>query len=115
MNPFFMFLLAIFSPLLLALVLLAPMYLALAGASYLIYLRQPGTNPLHDKFFDVFYMIEAYQTLFMAWLSHMKAYSLLYYSAPLLILPLVGIAIALWLTAKLSRKLMDVFHLAAGQ
>lgn len=110
MNPFIMFLLAILSPFIMAFTLLVPPYAGIAGASYLIYSKGDGANPLHDKLSDVFYIIEVYTRLFNEWMNHMAQMDLLSYTLPLLALPLAGILLALWLIGKVATKLKDIFH-----
>ena len=110
MNPFLMFLLAILSPFIMAITLLLPPYAGIAAACYIIY--NPGTavNPLHDKLLDVFYIIDVYTTLFSAWSNHMMETNLLTYTLPLVLLPIAGIMLSLWLTGKVASKLKDIFH-----
>ncbi|MES2984473.1 MAG: hypothetical protein V4735_04710 [Pseudomonadota bacterium] len=114
MNPFFLFLLAIFSPFVLFVTLLAPIYGGIVGAAYIIYSKGDKIHPLSGKLLDVFYIIEVYMQLFTSWLAHMDAVSLVNYSLPLIGLPLIGMIVSLWLTAKLSRKLKHIFQLGAG-
>lgn len=112
MNPFAMFLLAIFSPLLLAITLLVPPYAGILGASYFIYMKSDAkTHPLDGKLDDVFYILDVYHNLLSQWLKHMSEMSVFGYSLPLLIPPVVGVVLAFWLTGKLARKLMDIFQL----
>ena len=111
MNPFVMFLLAILSPLLLAIALLVPSYAGIGTAAYVIYAKTEGPHPLDDKLTDVFYIVDVYTNLFTNWLQHMGDYSIFLYAVPLLVAPLLGVALSLWLTAKLARKLMDIFQL----
>ena len=110
MNPFLMFLLAILSPFIMAATLLIPPYAGIAGASYIIYNHGAAVNPLHDKLLDVFYMIDVYSGLFSAWSHHMMQTSLLTYTLPLLLLPIIGIMLCMWLTGKVASKLKDIFH-----
>lgn len=114
MNPFAMFLLAILSPFLLAFTLLAPAYLGIMGAAYVIYDTQTGPHPLANKLPDVFYILDVYENLFTSWWQHMGSYSIPFYAVPLLLMPMFGFVGAFWLTAKLSRALMDIFHLGVG-
>lgn len=110
MNPLLLFPLAIFSPLLLAIVMLVPPYAGIAGASYIIYDISAKTNPLADKLFDVFYMIDVYKGLFSHWAHHITETSILNYALPLLVLPLLGTMLSIWLTGKLVRMLMNMFQ-----
>ncbi len=114
MNPFVMFLLAIFSPFLLAAALLLPAYAGVAGAGYVIYHFSVPPHALSNKLLDVFYMIDVYSGAFGHWKHHILQVDFLTYTLPLLLLPILGLTFSLMLTAKLSRKLMDIFHLGAS-
>lgn len=113
MNPFYLFLLAILSPLLLAITLLVPPYAGIVAASYIIYDKGAKLHPLHDKMLDVFYMIEVYSRLFSQWSKHMETTSLVSYTLPLILFPLMGIILALGLTSRLSRKLQNIFQIGS--
>lgn len=113
MNPFFFFILAILSPFLLAITLLVLPYAGMVSAAYIIYDKGAKLHPLHDKLFDVFYMIEVYVKLFAQWSAHMDGASFLSYTLPLIALPLIGIILALGLTSRLSRKLQNIFQVGA--
>ena len=110
MNPFVLFLLAIISPVLLAITLLVLPYAGLTAAAYIIYDKGQATHPLAGKYDDVFYMIETYTRLFNQWVKNIADVDILTYTLPLIGLPLAGTLIALWLTAKLARKLKDLFQ-----
>ena len=114
MHPILLLLLAIFTPFLLSAVLFLPPYTGLAAADYLIYNSGPHPYSLADKLFDVFYMIDVYSKLLSYWSWHIGSVSLLSYSLPLIAMPLAGLILALWLLRKLTRKLMDVFHLSVS-
>jgi hypothetical protein len=114
MNPFFMFLLAILSPPLMALILLVPPYAGIVAASYLIYYKSGAVHPLADRLSDVFYMIDVYMKLLLQWSHHMMEMDVLHYSVPLLLLPILGITTALWLASKVSSKLKDIFQLGVS-
>ncbi len=110
MNPFLMLLLAILSPFIMAAALLVPTYAGIAAASYLIYSKDTGTNPLHGKLSDVFYIFDVYQGLFMQWSHHVMETPLFSYALPLLALPIAGIMLSLWLISKVAHKLKNIFH-----
>ena len=114
MNPFLMFLLAILSPLLLFVTLFAPIHAGLFGAAYLIYDTPNKPNPLMEHIYDPFYMVNVYTNLFNGWMGHIKEADVLTYTLPLIVLPLLGIFIAVWLTGKTARKLKDIFQLGAS-
>lgn len=112
MNPFLLFLLAIFSPVMLAATLLVPAYVSIVGACYIIYYTgSAATHPLTGKLENVFYIIDVYRNLFSKWSEHMTQTDLLQYTLPLILLPLIGISLSLVLTAKLSRKLHETFQI----
>lgn len=111
MNPFLLFLLAILSPVLLATVMLVPPYVAIAATSYIIYYKSGAPHPLADKLGDVFYMIDVYTQLFTQWSHHMMETSFFSYALPLLLIPIFGIMLSLWLSSKIATKLKDIFQL----
>lgn len=110
MHPFLLFLLAIISPILLAISLLILPYAGITAAAYIIYDKGQAMHPLADRLFDLFYMITVYINLVQQWLSNSGDANLLTYTLPLIALPLMGLTLALWLTAKLARKLKDLFQ-----
>ncbi len=111
MNPFVMFLLAIFSPLMLAATLLIPAYVSIAGACYIIYYSsKAAAHPLNGKLEQVFYMLDVYRNLFSKWSEHILQADPIGYTLPLIGLPLLGCALSFVLTAKLSRKLHQTFQ-----
>ncbi len=110
MHPLGLFILGLFSPLLLAATLLVPLYCGIAVAAYIIYAKTNGANPLHDKIFDLFYMIDVYARLFKQWSQHMQQSDFLNYTAPLLVVPFLGLLTAFWLTRKMVRMLKKMFH-----
>ena len=110
MNPFVMLLLAILSPFVMAFTLLVPPYAGVAAASYIIYNKGASVNPLHDKLLDIFYIIDVYTRLFSEWSAHIMQTSLLTYTLPLILPPLLGIMLALWVTGKVATRLKDLFH-----
>jgi hypothetical protein len=109
MNPFLLFVLGIFSPLLLAMTLLVPPYVGVAAASYIIYEKPDATNPLDGDLDRVLYILDVYGKLFSYWWKNMGETSILQYGLPLIALPLIGGILGIWLTAKLSRKLHNTF------
>lgn len=111
MNPFNLFLLAIFSPVLLLTTLLVPPYAGIITANYIIYAKGDKVHPLADKLDEVFYMFDVYSKLFSYWTHHIAETSILTYAMPLLLPVIIGIMLALWLTGKLSTKLRDIFQL----
>lgn len=111
MNPFVMFLLAIFSPFMLAATLLVPAYVSVAGACYLVYYNgNAAKHPLAGQLDNVFYMLDVYRKLFAKWSEHMLQADPVHYTLPLIVLPIVGCVLSFVLTAKLSRKLHDTFR-----
>lgn len=106
MPPVLLFLLAIVSPFVLATTLLVPIYIGIAGACYIIYFKKGfSDHPLNDQLLDVFYMIDVYSKLFSEWLKSMEKLSIWTYSLPLIVLPVAFTVLAIWLTAKIGRKL----------
>lgn len=112
MNPLIFFILALLSPLILAAVILVPPYVGIALASYIIYYKSAdAVHPLSGKLGDVFYMIDVYSKLFSHWAHHLTETSILSYALPLLLIPILGIMLSLWLGGKVARKLRDVFQM----
>ena len=114
MNPFLLFLLAIFSPLVLSITLLVPLYGGITSASYIIYDQGAATHPLEGHLLEIFYMVDVYARLFNYWLGHMSVVSFTHYTAPILGLLLVGLGMSIWLTAKATKIIMHLFHSAGG-
>ena len=110
MNPLLMFVVAILSPILLAITLLVPPYVGITAASYIIYEKGAAVHPLAGKLFDVFYIIDVYTKLFTQWSHHIMQTPLLSYALPLLLLPIFGIMFSIWSTSYVARKLKDIFH-----
>lgn len=115
MHPFLLVVLALLTPFLLTLVLLAPLYAGVLGAVYVIYLpKHGGMHPLADRLDDVFYIIDAYGKLFDYWLSQYSQLSLVDYTLPIIGLPLAGAFIAFYGTYKLVRRMLNLFQLSAS-
>ena len=114
MNPFVLMLLAILTPFLLVTTLFVPPYAGIYAACYLIYNTGKKLNPLADRYSDVFYIIDVYNQLFHYWLKHMETLSFVHYTLPIVGLPLVCLAFALWLTRRIARKMKNLFHLGAS-
>lgn len=110
MNSGSLFLLAIFLPVFLGATLLLPIYVGIFAAAYIVYTPAEGASPLSDKFLDVFYIVDAYSQLLSHWLANKAALSFVGYTLPVVGLPLACTAFALWLTVKIARKFLDVFH-----
>ncbi len=110
MHPLVLLLLAILSPLLLTAALLIPPYIGVAAAAYIIYSGSAAIHPLSDKLLDVFYIIDVYSKLFSQWSEHLMDTPLLSYTLPLLMLPIMGIMLSIWLSKKLTTKLRDLFQ-----
>jgi hypothetical protein len=109
MHPFLLFLLALITPAIFACVVLFPPYIGIAAAAYVIYYKD-GAHPLDGKLTDAGYMIDVYTQLFSHWAQHMGETSILSYALPLLIFPILGIMLTLWLCGKVARKLKDIFQ-----
>lgn len=112
MRPFYLFILAILTPMGLATTLLVPLYAGILGACYAIYYADP--HPLADKLLDAFYIIDVYGTLFHHLQTHLATLSVVEYTLPATVLPLLGFVTSIWLTRKLARAMMNLFHLSAS-
>ena len=113
MHPFLFILLALFTPFVLALTLLAPPLAGMIGAAYIVY-DTGATHPLAGHLLDVFYMIDFYSKLFNYWYANYATLSFVQYTLPVVVLPLSCALFALWLTRRLVRKLADLFHLGVA-
>lgn len=107
-----LFVTAIFTPVLLVATLVLPSYASIYGACYIIYLPKSGAHPLGDKYLDVFTIFDTYQSLLDFW-SNSTDLGFVDYTLPIVALPLFGCTLALFLTYKLSRRLINFFHLSA--
>jgi len=109
-----LFLLAMITPVLLAAVLVLPIYGGILGATYIIYTPASGPHPLAGRLLDVFYIVESYSTLLGYWINNMKKLSLVEYALPIVGLPVLCTGMSLWLTWRISRWLLNMFHLSAS-
>lgn len=111
MRPFYLFILAIVTPIGLVTTLLVPLYAGILGACYVIYYADP--HPLAHQLLDAFYIIDVYGKLFHHLQMHLATLSVVEYTLPATLLPLLGFITAIWLTRKLARAMMNLFHLSA--
>lgn len=109
-----LFVTAILTPILLCATLLLPAYSSIFGAAYIIYSPEKGVNPMADKFLDVFTVMDSYQTLFDYWMANHEALDFVDYTLPIMVLPAFGVLFSLWLTYKISRRLLNFFQLSAS-
>lgn len=109
-----LFVTAILTPVLLCTALLLPAYSSMYGATYIVYSPETGTNPMTGKFLDVFTVMDGYYTLFNYWVANRAALGFVDYTLPIIVLPAVGCVFALWLTYKISRRLLNFFQLSAS-
>ena len=114
MNPFWLFLLSICSPVVLSATLLAPVYACITAAAYIVYDQGAAIHPLAGHWFNMFYMIDVYAQLFSYWLSHMGSVSFVHYTLPIAGLLLLGLLISGWCTVKATKIIMHLFHSAGG-
>ncbi len=113
MHPLLLFSLAIFTPFILALTLLAPVYLGVLGATLVIYWPTSGSHPLLPRLADPFYIIDVYGKLFAYW-QQQEALDFVHYTLPVIGLPVAGLVLALYLTYRLSGTLMNIFRLSSS-
>lgn len=114
MNPMLLFTLAIFTPVMFAGTILVPPYVGIVAASYIIYYKSGEVHPLAGKLDDISYMIDVYSQLLTQWAHNIAQTSVLSYALPLLLLPIFGIMLTLWLSQKVARKLKDIFQNSAS-
>ncbi|MFM9889080.1 MAG: hypothetical protein ACKVOE_00330 [Rickettsiales bacterium] len=114
MSPILLFPIALLTPVMLCVSLLLPPYIALFAACYAIYASAaPAQLPtLAAHWGDPAYILQVYGQLFTYWRAHMAEASIVGYTAPLLSLPVVGAIVAQWLTRRVVRKLVHIFHMA---
>lgn len=109
-----LFLLAILTPVLLCATLLVPSYASILGATYIVYdPGKGGIHPLGGKWLDVSEITSTFFNLLDFWSNHYQTLSFVDYTLPILGLPLLGAAAALWLTTITVKKLFNLFHLSA--
>lgn len=114
MGHVVLFPLALVVPILLAFILMVPPYLGMYAASYLIYIAPDQANPLAGRILEVFYIFDVYSSLLRYWSQHHATLSFIHYTLPLIGIPAVCSIGALWLTRKVARKFIDVFHTYAA-
>ncbi len=114
MSAPLLFIIAILTPLMLAVSMFVPAYAGIFGAAHLVYAG--GTHPqsLLDKAGDVFYIINVYSHLFTYWSGHMMQVSFLRFTLPLFTLPMIGIFVSYWITRRLVRGLRHLSHLTTS-
>lgn len=114
MSPILLFPIALLTPVMLCVSLLLPPFIAVFAACYAIYAgAAPAQLPvLLAHWDDPAYIFQAFGQLFTYWRAHMAQADLLKYTAPLLSLPLLGGVLALWLTRRVVRWLVHIFHMA---
>lgn len=112
-----LFPLAIFTPIVLGLAIIVPIYAALFGACYVIYWHAAPAQAasLLTRWQDGFFILDTYQQLFKFWREHMDSASTVFYTLPLFVIPLIAAWFAFWLTRRIGRKVVELFHLASGR
>jgi hypothetical protein len=101
-HPFLLMLSGLLLPIALVATLILPVYSAVFIALLIIYNGQ--TSALMDAALDVFYIQSVFEQAFAYWLDNYDQVSLLTYSLPITLLPLMGAAISLWATRRLAIK-----------
>jgi hypothetical protein len=114
MNGPMLFLTAILTPFFLVAALLLPVYAAVFGATYIVYYPQTGSHPLALKWDDVFYIIDIYSRLAEYWLNNITQVSFVDYTLPVVVLPIVGLVAALYITIKVTRGLLHLFQASSS-
>jgi hypothetical protein len=111
MTTPFLFIIAILTPVMLAITIFVPPYAGIFGAADIIYAT--GTHPqsLTGRVDDVFYIIDVYSKLFTYWSTHIMQVSFLRFTLPLLGLPAIGLFAAYWITRKAVHGLRNLFHM----
>lgn len=98
-------------PLLLLAIVLIPPYLGIWSALYWLY--DPGgsgRNPMGGTLFYYKVITQQYQTVFLHWWEHKDQVDFLSHTLPLLLPPLIGISIALYLLYKLIQYIRGIFR-----
>jgi hypothetical protein len=112
MKPILLFPIAILTPFLLTFALLAPIYVALSAAAYIVYMPAAGAHPLTPRLLDIFYMFDVYTKLLEYWLQQHATLSFVHYTLPVVVLPLLGVLVALFATYKIASGLLNIFRLS---
>ncbi len=108
MHPAMMIVLGIITPVPLALAFLLPLYASLFCTVLVIYHQQIDT--LLPAFTNVVYILGVFEHAVDYWLKHLATVNHFTYSLPLIIIPLLGLALATFVTIKLSQKIKNVFQ-----
>lgn len=101
MNPMMLMMLGVFMPIPLALAFLLPLYVSIFCAVLAIYTEQ--TDTLMDAFTNVIYIANVYEYAVHYWLKNLATVNHFTYSAPLILLPMVGLLLAILSCYKLSK------------
>lgn len=101
MNPFLLILSGLLMPVLLLITLVGPVYLSVVAALMIIY--QDHSSAILDAAGSLSYIYQAYGQAFGYWLEHYEKVDHLYYSTPLLLLPLIGVALSAYITYRFGR------------
>lgn len=101
MNPMALIMLGIFMPVPLALAFLLPLYLGIYASVLVIYTEQ--TDALLDAFTNALYIVNVFEHAASYWLNHLESVNHFTYSAPLIILPMLGLMVSVLCTVKLGK------------
>ncbi len=116
MHPLLMLILGILTPFIITALLLAPVYLALFGAVYVIYMANPqAAAALLGRIGDPFYILDVYSQLYHYWSANHGALSFVHYTLPIVALPLAGLLLALYITYKVTKGLLHLFRLGSSE
>lgn len=112
MNPWMLLPVIVILPFMVAATLLVPLYLAMSAACYLIYVQTNEQAPILANFANPDYMLSSYLRLLTYWQSHMTELSFIHYTLPLIVLPLIILGLALWLSYRFLNAIKDILHLS---
>ena len=93
--------LGVFMPVPLALAFLLPLYFGIYASVLVIYSEQ--TDVLLDAFTNILYIVNVYEYAVQYWLKHLETVNHFTYSAPLILLPMIGLCAAVFSAYKLGK------------
>lgn len=99
-------------PFMVAATLLVPLYIAMVGACYLIYVQTNEQTPIIANIANPDYILSSYLRLLTYWHTHMTELSFIHHTLPLILLPLIVLGLALWLSYRFLNAMKNLLHVS---
>lgn len=99
----------LFLPVALLATLLLPIYIFVFLSLLIIYSAQ--SDALLSAVFEISYIQSVFEQAFTYWLEHYEQVDHLTYSLPIILLPLIGVGLALFLTYRLGSWVTHYFRM----